>query len=133
MNLLKKNKFKIIFFTSTVLFVIGAYSFYTYTFSEPVKARDLKTDFKGQANEFKFLVTENLKSWTNKVVQIKGEITEIDDNGIILNESIYCQFEQKTDLNLNFINKEIQIKGKVEGFDDLLMEIKLNQCTIIQD
>ena len=71
MNLLKKNKFKIIFLTSTVLFVIGAYSFYTYTFSESVKARDLKTDFKGQANEFKFLVTENLKNWTNKVVQIK--------------------------------------------------------------
>ena len=34
---------------------------------------------------------------------------------------------------MNFINKEIQIKGKVEGFDELLMEIKLNQCTIIQD
>jgi hypothetical protein len=31
------------------------------------------------------------------------------------------------------VNKEVVIKGKVVGFDELLMEIKLNQCTIIQN
>jgi len=30
------------------------------------------------------------------------------------------------------LNKEVVIKGKVVGFDELLMEIKLNQCIIIQ-
>jgi len=112
---------------------IGSYTFYNYVFSAPTKASDIAPEYIGHSDEFKFLVTEDLKGWNNKVVQIKGLITQINDYGVLLNENIYCQFDQDTNLPSIAVNKEVVIKGKVVGFDELLMEIKLNQCTIIQN
>ena len=115
------------------MFGIGVYTFYNYVFSEPTKVINIASEFIGQSDEFKYLFTEDLEGWSNKVVEIKGTITGIYDNGVLLDENIYCQFDQNTDLSSIVVNKEVVIKGKVVGFDELLMEIKLNQCTIIQN
>ena len=116
-----------------VMLGIGAHTFYNYVFSEPTKAINIASEFIGQSDEFKYLFTEDLEGWSNKVVEIKGTITGINDYGVLLDENIYCQFDQNTDLLSIAVNKEVVIKGKVVGFDELLMEIKLNQCTIIQN
>jgi hypothetical protein len=115
------------------MFGIGVYTFYNYVFSEPTKVINIASEFIGQSDEFKYLFTEDLEGWSNKVIEIKGTITGINDNGVLLDENIYCQFDQNTDLPSIAVNKEVVIKGKVVGFDELLMEIKLNQCTIIQN
>ena len=132
MSLLKKNKIIVISFL-VVMFGIGVYTFYNYVFSEPTKVINIASEFIGQSDEFKYLFTEDLEGWSNKVIEIKGTITGINDNGVLLDENIYCQFDQNTDLPSIAVNKEVVIKGKVVGFDELLMEIKLNQCTIIQN
>jgi UDP-N-acetylglucosamine transferase subunit ALG13 len=89
-------------------------------------------EYSGNANEFNYLVTDNLSHWISKVVQITGKVTQVNEDGILLNGTIYCQFENKKDIQSIIENQNIVVKGKLVGFDELLMEIKLNQCIIIQ-
>ena len=113
-----------------VLITMVGYSTYGYLFSAPTKPADANPEFMGQAQEFSYLVTDNLAFWVNKVVELTGEVSEITDDGILINGTIYCQFENGNDLKSIVENQQINIKGKLVGFDEILMEIKLNQCIL---
>lgn len=131
MSLLKRNR--VLFgIVALVLLAIGLWSSYQYVFSAPKTTSQITATYRGKAKEFNYLVTENLSQWTGKVIQLTGTVTEINDDGILLNGTIYCQFESKAHLQPITKNQRIVIKGKFVGFDELLMETKLNQCIIIQ-
>ncbi len=131
MSLLKKNKgaFSI---ALLAIIAIGLWTSYQYVFAAPAKTNEITATYTGAADEFKYLVTENPASWSQKIVQLKGTVTAINEEGILLNGTIYCQFENKQNLQSISKNQSVVIKGKYVGFDELLMEIKINQCIIIQ-
>ena len=72
------------------------------------------------------------KKYLNKTIVISGEITEINSNFITLENSIFCQFENSIPKSIKK-NTPVFLKGRYIGFDDLLGEIKLDQCTILND
>ena len=111
---------------------ISIISIYQYISLAPKKVVAIIPEYSGNANEFNYLVTDNLSHWISKVVQITGKATQVTQDGILLNGSIYCQFENSQDIQSITKNQNIVIKGKLVGFDELLMETKLNQCIIIQ-
>ena len=111
---------------------ISIISIYQYISLAPKKVVAIIPEYSGNANEFTYLVTDNLSHWISKVVQITGKATQVNEDGILLNGTIYCQFENKKDIQSIIENQNIVVKGKLVGFDELLMEIKLNQCIIIQ-
>ena len=126
MNLLKKNKTVVIL----ILLGIGLWSAYQYVFAAPLATNEITAAYQGEAEDFKELVQTDFDQWHNKVIQITGTITAIQEEGILLNQDIYCQFDDKL---INAAENEvITLKGRVIGFDELLEEIKLNQCIIIQ-
>ena len=126
MNLLKKNKTIVLL----ILLGIGLWSAYQYVFAAPLTTNEITAGYQGEAADFKQLVQNDFDRWHNKVIQIKGTITAIQEEGILLNQDIYCQFDDKL---INVVENEvITLKGRVIGFDELLEEIKLNQCIIIQ-
>ena len=131
MNLLKKNK-TVFIIISIVILSVGVISVYQYISSSPKKTVEIAPVYTGNANEFNYLVTDNLSHWISKIVQITGKVTQVNEDGILLNGTIYCQFEDIHDLQSITENQNIVVKGKLVGFDELLMEIKLNQCIIIQ-
>lgn len=96
MSLSKKNKFIVISLSITMLGIV--WSTYHYVFAAPTKASEIAPYFTGEANEFKYLFTEDIKYWNNKVVQIKGNVDEINEYGILLNKNIFCQFEKNIDV-----------------------------------
>ena len=126
MNLLKKNKTIVII----ILLGIGLWSAYQYVFSKPLTANEITAEYQGEAEDFKQLILTDFDQWHNKVIQITGTVTAIQEEGILLNQNIYCQFDDK--LIDATENEAITLKGRVIGFDELLEEIKLNQCIIIQ-
>ena len=131
MNLLKKNK--VVFIASVMMvLVVGVVNVYQYISMSPKDVVEITPEYVGDATEFNFLVTDNLSYWTGKVVQITGKVTELTEYGIVMNGTIFCQFENGYDLQSIVENQQINIKGKLVGFDEILMEIKLNQCIIIQ-
>lgn len=68
------------------------------------------------------------KKYLNKIVDISGEITDKDGNILTIDNSIFAQFAEEP------VNTQgsITLKGRCIGYDDLLEEIKFDQCYPIQ-
>lgn len=129
MNLLKKHKTLVISAIVTIL-GFGAWIIYQYVFSAPLSTNEIAVEYQGTAEEFKQWLQTDFEQWNNKIVQIRGTITEVAEEGILLNDNIYCQLENKP-INIAK-NDVITLKGRVIGHDELLEETKLNQCIITQ-
>lgn len=129
MNLLKKNKTAFVI-AALILLGIGLWSVYQYVFAAPLTTNNIAAEYHGTAEDLNQLLQTDFKQWHNQIVQISGTITEINEEGILLNNNIYCQYRDK--LTNAAENDIITLKGRIIGYDELLEETKLNQCIIIQ-
>ncbi|WP_456440646.1 OB-fold protein [Psychroserpens sp.] len=97
-------------------------------------------DIENEAAEFEINSTDIASSflnnsseaeakYLNSTIEITGNITEINSNSITLDDKVFCQFTNSIKNTLDK-NLQIKIKGRVIGYDDLLEQIKLDQCTI---
>ena len=130
----KKFK-KIIFIALFIVVVIAG----IYLYIMKAGARDIKTekaDFEvttaAFAKEFDTNNAVATKKYLNKAITVSGTITEINakENLVILDTTTICQFLK---LNDNLKNGTIiNIKGRFTGFDDLMGELKLDQCVILK-
>jgi len=68
--------------------------------------------------------------YLNKTIEINGIVTENGDSYITLDNSVFCQFNTLTALNLK-LGDSLNVKGRCIGYDSLLEQIKLDQCTIV--
>lgn len=66
------------------------------------------------------------KIYLDKAIAISGTVTSIKGKELILDHSIICNLNE-LDTTLKE-NQTIIVKGRLVGFDDLLGEIKLDQC-----
>ena len=122
MNWLKKNKILFIL----VILGVSIFLLNKYIYKPHKKTEELNSIFIGSPIEFKNEILNSPSLYYNSIVEIKGKIISIDDNGIMLNESIYCSIK---DSSLS-IQKTITIKGRYIGYDDLLDEYKIDKCII---
>ncbi|WP_250433125.1 OB-fold protein [Hanstruepera flava] len=91
----------------------------SYVTSALVLAREFQENSSG--SELKYL---------DKTIQVSGKISELNNLSITLEEAVYCQFIDTLNLKLK-LKENLQIKGRFIGYDDLLEQIKLDQCHII--
>jgi len=129
MRLSKKSK---IFLGVIAFGLIAAVAVYFYAMQPPAKIESKKVDFTGSSDSFLSEVQKDFAVWQDKVVLLTGTVTTADENGIILSNQIYCQFREDVDKTAIQSNQEIKLKGRVIGYDDLLEELKLDQCIIQQ-
>ena len=127
MSLSKKNKF---FITVLMLFSSIGIVIYTYTMRAPTTIENKKIDFTRSAEELLLKITDHTEEWQDKIVVVSGEVTSSDDKGIMLSRKIYCQLKQVTDFQKINLSNNISLKGRIIGYDDLLEELKLDQCII---
>jgi flagellar basal body-associated protein FliL len=127
-----KKKYKIILALFVLVCIVG---FVSYNYIMTGGARDLtseKTDFKVSSKDIISEFTTNIeaanKKYLEKAVAIEGTITKITDKEIILDNSIICEFKE-TDKTIKE-NQTYTIKGRIMGYDDLMSELKLDQCFI---
>lgn len=119
--------------TIIVLVIIGVIT-YNYIFH---KHRDIQTEDAAFvltateiSNEFSINPLQSEKKYLNKTIEVSGSVSNKNNNNITLDFTVFCQFSNpiKDDLNNNVT---VKVKGRFIGYDDLLEEIKLDQCTII--
>lgn len=113
-----------------ILIVLGGLG-YNYIFRAPLKISDANSEFTVDADQFSKEFTDNLneaeKKYLNKIVSIEGTISEIENESITLNNTVYCKF----DMAIQFDKYEkIKVKGKCIGYDELFEVIKLDQCIV---
>jgi hypothetical protein len=115
-----------------VLLLIGFLG-YKYAFRAPEDVSKAVPKFTIEAVELAQEFSENIVTadsiYKNKVIEVKGSITEIDGSGYTLDEKIFCKFSEKVTAKLN---DNITVKGLYIGYDDLFEVVKLDQCSMVK-
>ncbi|MAD29870.1 MAG: hypothetical protein CMC00_02455 [Flavobacteriaceae bacterium] len=127
MSLSKKNK---VIITILLVFSVIGFTIYTYAMRPPTAIENKKIDFSGSSDELLLKIIDHTEEWQDKIVVVSGEVTSLDDKGILLSASIYCQLKDTTVLKKINPSNNISLKGRIIGYDDLLEELKLDQCII---
>lgn len=131
---MKKRKFRIVIIAALIVVSGLLYGYYGFLYKP---ARDINSESSaftvpahGLAGEYAANMKSADSKYLNQAIEIKGKITEIRDSLIILDTKVVCGFDAMP-ANAE-VNKNITIKGRCIGFDELFGEVKLDQCTIKQ-
>ncbi|WP_034059431.1 OB-fold protein [Lacinutrix jangbogonensis] len=123
-----KKKLWILLVLFAILGVIG----YNYVYQDH---RNISTESASYTvtaseliNQFQENATVSQEKYLNKTIQITGTVTAKSDNALTLDNAAFCSLSNATKFALN---STVTIKGRCIGYDDLLEEIKLDQCTLI--
>lgn len=130
MSLSRKSKIALLF----LILVIGTVFYINNQIYKPHTSIDeMETIFSGTSISFLEKIKEDVSVWENKVVELKGEVTNIEDKGITISDNIYCQFKDSTVVKALKTGDKISIKGRVVGYDDLLEELRIDKTIIINN
>lgn len=101
-------------------------------------ARDLateQTEFNVSSKdiilEFASNITTATNKYSDKAISISGKVTAVSDSVVTIDHTIICNFKS-TDTSIKN-DQLISVKGRLVGFDDLMGELKLDQCSIIKN
>lgn len=113
-----------------ILIIIGAIVYnYIYHNHRDIKneSAEFELNAKDLADEFVINPSAAEKKYLNKTIEVEGYITELNEYDLTLDDKIFCQFSSKIKVE----NNKIRVKGRFIGFDNLLEQIKLDQCSIL--
>ncbi len=117
-----------------LLLLLISYFGYNYIYQDHRDISTEKAEYSVDANDFiaEFLsnVEGSQTKYLNKTLAISGNITSQTNNTVTLNNTIFCSLLKE--VGMNTINSSVTVKGRFIGYDDLLEEIKLDQCTILK-
>jgi hypothetical protein len=101
-------------------------------------ARDLateQTEFNVSSKdiilEFASNITTATNKYSDKAISISGKVTAVSDSVVTIDHTIICNFKSPDTSIKN--DQLISVKGRLVGFDDLMGELKLDQCSIIKN
>lgn len=120
----------------TLVFLIGTgallYGYYGFLYKE---VRDVSSEAsaftvtaKKLSDEYSANAVHADVKYLNKTIELNGLVTDVKDSLVIINHKVVCGFDAA--VGNPGINKNITIKGRCIGFDELFGEVKLDQCTI---
>jgi len=124
------KKFRIILFTIVLVAVVAftGFNYVMYGGARNLSKEDtaFTVSSKSIANEFATNIDLSNKKYLEKAIAIKGTITKITGNEVIIDDSIICNMKDFD----SSIQKDqvVTLKGRVVGYDDLMGELKMDQC-----
>lgn len=129
---MKRKKTAIIATVLLILLSASVYFYYGIIFKE---ARNIASEAPNYSLTAKKLLDDYNSDpkradslYLNKTIEITGRTTKETDSVIILENTVFCLFKEK--IKDKAINKKMTIKGKCIGYDELFMEVKIDQCTV---
>jgi hypothetical protein len=129
-SIIMNKKFRII---ALSIMLIGITAFTGYNYVMYGGARNLTTEdtaftvsSKSITKEFTADIDLSNKKYLEKAIAIKGTITKITGTEVIIDDSIICNLKN-FDSTIKK-NQVVTLKGRVVGYDDLMGELKLDQC-----
>lgn len=119
-----------------VSIALGLIGFSGYQYVMHGGARNLSTEetaFTVTATaittEFSTNLESSNKKYLEKPIAISGKVTAVTGTQITLDNTVICSLKKLETSIKN--NQSISIKGRVVGYDDLMGEVKIDQCFII--
>ncbi|MBP6758052.1 MAG: hypothetical protein KA133_02260 [Flavobacterium sp.] len=125
-----KTTQKILLVAILAIGLIGASSYYYVMHGGERNLSSEETAFtvssKSIANEFAANIETSNKKYLEKAIAIKGIVTKITGKEVIIDDTIVCNLKE-LDATIQK-DQAITLKGRVVGYDDLMGELKLDQC-----
>ena len=119
-----------------IIIIIAAIIGYNYIYQDHRTIENESAEFVMSSAEIANLFSENAVSseqkFLNKTIEVSGLISELNTNDITIEDKVFCQFSDDLKLSIDK-NSKVKIKGRVIGYDDLLEQVKLDQCTLINN
>ncbi len=116
-----------------VLLLVIGYLGFNYVMAPPKDIRASKADISLKTDAFLAEFNSNMsdaeKKYTDKIIAIEGKISEVEDNGITIDNKVFCQLENTSQLKKGTV---IKVKGLFIGYDELFELVKLDQGKVIQ-
>ena len=120
-----------------LLLVISLGSYYIYKNILYKDARDINSEKSiltisatDLENEYALDPAKGDAKYLNKTIEVEGLITEVTDSSMVVDKKVFCKMNGT--IKKTLLNKQIQIKGRCIGYDDLFELVKLDQCSIQQ-
>ncbi|WP_299120078.1 hypothetical protein [uncultured Winogradskyella sp.] len=88
-----------------------------------LSAKQLYSDFENDESQA-------TTKYLDKVIEIQGKITAVEDTGLVLSDQIQVGFDANQMPKL-VDGKSITVKGRCVGYDELLEMVKIDQATVI--
>ena len=126
---MKKKLFYIL-----LLLIVVIFGIYKYIYKSHRDIASEEAAFSKTVSEVfqAFKTNDSLanKTYLDKTISVKGKITNIDlaNKIITVDEKLSARFTDKISDNVK-LQDSITLKGRLVGFDDLLEEIQMDQCT----
>jgi tRNA_anti-like len=119
------------------LLILAGLSFGVYKYVMTSGSRNLETEKSEFSVDSKQLVSEftandslAISKYLNKAIEIKGTVTDKNENQVILDGIVICEFKVADSILTK--GKVCKIKGRFLGYDDLMGEIKLDNCFTVK-
>lgn len=125
-----------IFLILTLLFAVFGFVGYNYVMRGG--ARNLAEEDTAFTTTSTSILEEFTKAsdvanakYLEKAIAVTGKITSVTPTDVTIDDAIICALtvEDKSLKN----DQKVTVKGRVVGFDDLMGELKLDQCFIIKN
>lgn len=123
---------KVLLVTGVFVLAAAIYLYYGYLYKDArdISSEDAKYTLSTSrlAADYTFNPVEANGRYLNSTLEVTGVVTEVSDSVLTLDSTIFCGFNQPVDKDL--LNKNITIKGRCLGYDELFNEVKLDECSI---
>lgn len=133
---MKKNRKKTLWVLVLCTVVVGSI-LYFYVYKEHRDIGREEASFTISVDELhkQFQTNDSLANATyaDQTIVVSGLVTSFDsvDNSLVLNEKLFLTFQVKGVLPLQ-LKQSVKIKGRFVGYDDLMDELKMDQCHLIE-
>jgi hypothetical protein len=110
---------------------------YKYIYADHRNISDEQATYSLLATELIEAYTTNAEDaetkFLDKVVEITGLASQINvkESNIALNEMIFAYVTSSNQLDDIQLNQLVKIKGRIIGYDEIMNEIKMDQCEIL--
>lgn len=107
---------------------------YNYIYKSHRDIGNEKAEFNLKSYELHQAFRDNPKEanikFINKTISLTGTIISIEPHLIIIEPNIVCKTDTNLKTNTLITGKELTFKGRCIGFDDLFMEVKMDNVNI---
>lgn len=126
----KKVKTGLVLLLILILSLFGVYKYMLNAAKRNIETEKVAFSITTKAFSDAFANEETIANtkYLNKTIEVKGIVTDINDKQLIVDGIVICDMLENQ--NPEIKNKVTTIKGRFVGYDNLMGEFKLDQCTL---
>lgn len=124
------------FILAIIVISIGYFG-YNYMYQEHRNVLEEKASFSMSSTHlysiFNNTSNETHKEYLNKIIEFDGLVNSINEGLLVIKPSIVCKLDSNFSVASLNVGDTLLLKGRFIGFDDLFMEVKMDNVSFKQD